>query len=496
MTPPTTQPAAPPTPQPTGVGPLTVTGGAGGTTARYDDMETTAGLLGRASGDLLGVAAVNHRHLADPNVVASAVLDPVGAARFESAMLGALDGEGGLTRTAGQLGVQAVKLKAAVVTYRTTDDLQARLIDGFRFASGALAVAGAPVLLPAALAKGGGWVLDELLHGRDIAADLQKIITDDPGIIDTIVGASPGAITAINSLLLGPAGPLAGMVFTQATGQTLFPTSPTEGAGLLGLLYPDGKPIVTDLGTDPAIAGTRAPQGVGDLMAGLDYRNSKASGADQGQIDVRAIEKQMPDGSIRKSYVVDVPGTKDWQFNPAGDRTHLNDFGTNLHALSGETTAYEQGIADALRRAGVQPGDPVMLVGHSQGGMVAVHAADGFVRSGQFNVTHVVTAGSPVARMPVPSSVQVLSIENQHDIVPHLDARENPDLPNRTTVKFDRQYGTVGENHGITSSYRPAADSVDASTDPSIRRYLDSASDFLNGDSATSHVYQVTRDQQ
>jgi hypothetical protein len=481
---------------PGGVGPLTVTGGAGGTTARYDDMEATAGLLGRASGDLLGVAASCHRYLADPNVVASAVLDPGGAARFESTMLGALDGEGGLTRAAGRVGVQAVKLKAAVVTYRTTDDLQARLIDGFRFAEGAAAVAAAPALIEAAVVGAPAWALSELLRGRNIGDDLQKLITDHPGIVDNIVGASPGAITAVNSLLLGPAGPLAGLIFKDVTGQSLFPTSPTEGAGLLGLLYPDGTPVVTDRGDDAAIAGTRPPRGVGDLMTALNYRNGQAGGADQGEIDVRTIEKQLPDGSIQRSYVVDIPGTKDWQFNPTGDRTQLNDFGTNLHALSGETTTYERGIADALRRAGVQPGEPVMLVGHSQGGMVAVHAADEFVQSGQFNVTHVVTAGSPVARMPVPSSVQVLSLENQHDIVPHLDARDNPDLPNRTTVTFDRQYGTVGDNHGIDTSYTPAAIAVDGSGDPSVRRYLDSASAFLNGTTATSHVYQVTRGQQ
>jgi len=479
----------------TDVGPLTVTGGTGGTTAKYDDMETTAGLLGRASGDLLGVAATCHRYLVDPNVVASAVLDPVGAARFESAMVGALDGGDGLTWAAGQIGVQAVKLKAAVVTYRTTDDLQARLIDGMRFAGGAAAVLAAPALIQGALVAAPAWVASELVRGRNIGDDLQKLITDHPGIVDTIVGASPGAITTANALLLGPAAPLAGLIFKEATGQTLFPTSPTEGAGLLGLLYPDGTPVVADRGDDPAIAGTRPPQGVGDLMTALNYRNAEASGADQGEIDVRTIVKTMPDGSVHKSYVVDIPGTKDWQFNPLGDRTHLNDFGTNLHALSAETTAYEQGIADALRRAGVQPGDPVMLVGHSQGGMVAVHAADQFVQSGQFNVTHVVTAGSPVARTPVPASVQVLSLENQHDIVPHLDARDNPDLPNRTTVTFDRQYGTVGENHGIDSSYTPAAIAVDSSGDPSIRHYLDSASDFLNGDRATSHVNQVTREQ-
>jgi len=197
-------PAAP------GVGPLTVTGGAGGTTARYDDMETTAGLLGRTSGDLLGVAANCHRYLADPNVAASAVLDPAGAARFESTMAGALDGEGGLTRSAANVGVQAVKLKAAVVTYRTTDELQARLIDGLRFAGGAAAVLNAPALIAGGLAAAPAWIGSELLQGRNIGDDLQKLITDHPGIIDTIVGASPGAITTANALLLGPASGAAG----------------------------------------------------------------------------------------------------------------------------------------------------------------------------------------------------------------------------------------------------------------------------------------------
>jgi hypothetical protein len=480
---------------PGGVGPLTVTGGAGGISARYEDMETTAGLLGRASGDLIGVAAACHRCLVDPNVIASAVLDPVGAARFDGTMLSALDGEGGLSRTAGRVGVHAVKLKAAVVTYRTTDELQVRALDGFRVAGGALAVAAAPFLAQAALVGGPAWGASELIQGRNIGDHLQRLITDHPGIVDTIVGASPGAITAVNALALRPAGPLAGLLFKKATGESLFPTSPTQGAGLLGLLYPDGSPKVTDQGMDPAIAATRPPQGIGDLMTALNHRNGRAGGADQGEVDVRTIEQRMPDGRIQRSYIVDIPGTKDWQVNPAGDREHLNDLGTNLHALAGETTTYQRGIAEALRRTGVQPSDPVMLLGHSQGGMVAMHAADEFVQSGQFNVTHVVTAGSPVARMPVPPSVQVLSLENQHDIVPHIDARDSPDLPNRVTVTFDRQYGNLGDNHGIDSSYTPAGAAVDGSTDPSIRRYLDSAEGFFGGDTATSRVYQVTREQ-
>jgi hypothetical protein len=77
---------------------LHVSGGAGGTYARYEDLYT----LARDSDDLAGALALTtaqcHAMLADPNVLASAVLDPVGAARFEQTLLSALDGRHGLPR--------------------------------------------------------------------------------------------------------------------------------------------------------------------------------------------------------------------------------------------------------------------------------------------------------------------------------------------------------------------------------------------------------------
>jgi pimeloyl-ACP methyl ester carboxylesterase len=143
--------------------------------------------------------------------------------------------------------------------------------------------------------------------------------------------------------------------------------------------------------------------------------------------------------------------------------------------------------------------DPVMLVGHSQGGMVAAQAAAD-TGNGNFgyNVTHVVTAGSPIARADVPSHVQVLAIENSRDLVPHLDARDNPDRPNWTTVTFDAQKGSVGANHGTGSAYLPAATALDQSTDPSVTAFRNSAGAFLSAGAGTStsmqaNVYQLTR---
>jgi pimeloyl-ACP methyl ester carboxylesterase len=265
---------------------------------------------------------------------------------------------------------------------------------------------------------------------------------------------------------------------------------------VIGWLYPDGRPHVDDLGTDTKnISMTTPPHGFADLLAGLKWRNGEANGAGQGQIDVRVLTH--PDGS--HSYIVDVPGTKDWHENPFEPHDNkLNDLSTNLHAMSGQSTAYEQGILDALRRVHADADDPVMLVGHSQGGIVAAQTALDLANSSEpeFNVTHVVTAGSPIGRMNVPDSVQVLSLENSNDVVPHFDGTANPDRANWVTVGFDNQLGIIGDNHGLEQSYAPAAGQLDSSTDPSVASYRQSAGAFITGKDGTdmtSHVYQITR---
>jgi pimeloyl-ACP methyl ester carboxylesterase len=196
------------------------------------------------------------------------------------------------------------------------------------------------------------------------------------------------------------------------------------------------------------------------------------------------------DGKV--SYIVDIPGTKIWNL-PGDDKGSVNDLGTNLNAMAGNPTELENGVRDALSRAGADPHDPIMLVGHSQGGIVAARTANDFVASGQFNVTHVVTAGSPIGRITIPDKVQVLSLENSGDIVSHLDASDNPATTSRTTVTFDNQTASVGGNHEIEGNYATAAGQLDSSTDPSVQAFRNSASIFLNGSQVQTYQYQVRR---
>jgi predicted esterase len=434
-----------------GVSHLTVSGGAGGTEARFEDLAAMGDFTDDVAGETLGISMSCQKYLVDPNVIASALLDPVGAARFETAMAGALDGPAGLTATSAAIGLRGLTLRATSAAYQEVDSLNAKAIDAIRWMEGA----GLATDPAAALTLGGGVAADVYLN---YDGDWQRYLVEHPGMVDQLIGMSPGALSALGL--------------------------PTDLASLMKLAaaaYPDGTPKLTDGGIDPA--ASVPPHGLGDVVDGLDHRNQTDS-----NIDIRKVVG--PDGKV--AYIVDIPGTKVWNL-PGGDQGSANDLGTNLDAMAGNETVLEKGVEDAMRRAGIGPNDPVMLVGHSQGGMVAARSANDFVVKGEFNVTHVITAGSPVGRMPIPDGVQMLSLENNGDIVPHLDAAENPDAANRTTVKFDNQSGTVGGNHAITHNYADAAHQLDASTDPSVQRFRDSASVFTGGTSVQTHQYKVER---
>ncbi|MGQ0433897.1 MAG: hypothetical protein ACT452_15995, partial [Microthrixaceae bacterium] len=106
-------------------------------------------------------------------------------------------------------------------------------------------------------------------------------------------------------------------------------------------------------------------------------------------------------------------------------------------AVSSETTgnsAYEGAVRDALKDMKVPQGSQLMLVGHSQGGMVA----DDFARApGPYKVTHLITAGSPFVHLkPPPSGVrESLALVNRNDEVVKMGLPSVP-LAGRPTHFF------------------------------------------------------------
>lgn len=131
------------------------------------------------------------------------------------------------------------------------------------------------------------------------------------------------------------------------------------------------------------------------------------------------------------SWVVTIPGTDSHRDSPLG-------WLQNLEVMSARQSERLQAdsvrfVLEAMRQSGIQPSDPVALVGHSQGGIVAATiAADA---SEQYQISHIITAGSPIANHPIAQDTWVTSIELDCDIVPQLDGRHNPMSQHWLTVR-------------------------------------------------------------
>jgi hypothetical protein len=250
----------------------------------------------------------------------------------------------------------------------------------------------------------------------------------------------------------------------------------------LAALMPDGRPVLHDRGIDDT--ATLPPRTLGELVLELSERNQGSPG------DISVAFVTGADG--RRRAIVDIPGTKSWVPGPVPDVTSVD---TDVLAIAGHSTSYERGVFAALADAGVGRDTEVMLVGHSEGGIVAADAAIDAAASGRYRITHVVTAGSPVGDIAerLPGTVSMLCLENDADIVPRLDGVANPDRPNVITVREQLQHGRISSNHSLDESYEPIAVDAQIAGDPSVTAFLDSAKGFLSGQHATTHVYQVVR---
>jgi hypothetical protein len=140
------------------------------------------------------------------------------------------------------------------------------------------------------------------------------------------------------------------------------------------------------------------------------------------------------------------------------------DMTSNIAAMTGQVSDSERGVRAALSAAGVTNADRIVVVGHSQGGLVAQRLA----ADPQLRVSDVVLVGSPQAPGSVAPGVHVVALENRNDPIPALGGMA-PE--GRADVTVSRTPlippGEPLAAHHV-SAYRDLANEADASHNPAL----------------------------
>jgi len=480
-----------------------VSGGAsltfdGGGRVLVDAAELTAASA-RLRGAADGLDSGDHRLRAAARLAAALAVSVPEAGALHDALVAlrvTAHGPAGLARDLRDL---ATRTSDAAARYDLAEsDAQARWA-GVVGALGLLVGAGplGPALLTGAAATVavGDLLLDE---ARRLALDpwgalsptgLRDDVDRLSGVPQRVVADGRGAL--VLQLLAGALGSVTGAYAPQLDPVRRF------SAHVAGLLPARDVRLVPR--TDPPdLPVPRGVEGLVDLVA-RTYDEDTATGEPGTPLATVTVQRlDHADGT--RSWVVAVPGTR--AAGLTGDVP--TDNGTNLALEGGVPDVMTRAVLDAMGAAGIGADEPVALVGHSQGGMVAVNVAA--ATAGTYAVRLVVAAGSPDVPAVPPPGVATVTLRHREDAVTVLDGRVG-ERGGPGTLSVVRDLAATGgperpsfsDAHAV-GGYVGTGALVDAAladlpTDDPVRRALD---DVLGpaparGDAqATTQQYTVT----
>lgn len=251
-------------------------------------------------------------------------------------------------------------------------------------------------------------------------------------------------------LALGGATALAGFTNTNFTALAVragMPMVPTDKIAVVSAVIPDGNPRLIE---QTPRENFQEPNSIAALTGRLNNEDGRVR-----------IERYETAGG--KTAVVYLPGTAEW--NPVGSRKAF-DIRSDLELASGSAcTDSIDAVRHAIAAAGLAPNEKVILVGYSQGGMVAAELAKSDIQ-----ISGIVTIGSPIADTDIPNGVPVISLEHTNDVVPAISGKTNPISENWVTATrhLDLHAGqTVIAAHAM-SGYQETAALADRSTDAGV----------------------------
>lgn len=464
---------------------LTVTGGAHGLAVSLEELEDGARVLDVIGRDVAETAVQIGATAVEPALALAGAVAPVEYLAAEAAVLACARDAAGASA---QVLATAVGTRGAVVLYREGEQAAEALFDvaatsvgvavGASVPTQALA-AGllTPLLLPRLPVLGAPATAALVGVGLGLSQEVDELLVHAPGLVPFVAEGFDGVVIG-----LGTGTPAFGTWLRWRSGRLGVPYPPRTQQEALQVVLAATEGIALDESDHEvrvvphAVTDGRTPRGVADLV--------DDSGPTSGGPRVRVIGVPRADGSW--TWVVDVPGTQ--SFSPGAGENPW-DLTSNVLLAAGEQTltmrAVTRALADAQQRTGSTGRSRVLLGGRSQGGLTAAAlAADADFRR-RFRVTHVVTAGAPVAGTDVPEDVSVLSLEHTEDPVAGLDGADNPDREGWVTVQRDVA-DELGPDDGSTDAhaaerYTQTARLVDQSDDPSLAAWRRGAEAFLDG---------------
>lgn len=491
---------------------ITVRGGAHGLAVCLEELEGAARVLGSVERDLEETSLVLGAVASDPALALAGIIAPVESAQAEGAALMCAAVAVGLVA---RVGATAAVTSAGVDAYRSGERTAESLFDTAATSVGAMF----GVIAPPVAAGVAGAVIGAAAVGLALGSSVDGVIPLERQLawarsaaLALALGLGQGMDEVLRDhpwLVTGGADGLDGILVGLGVGTPLLGVLMAERARRAGWRYPprthaEALDVVLALTRGVALDESRhdvrvralepqrgrAPSSVADLVS--------PTGPTDGDGRVRLVGVHHDDGSW--TWVVRVPGTQ--TFTPRAGANPW-DLTSDVLTSAGEQTlamqAVSRALTDAQTRTGSRGRSRVLLTGHSLGGItVAALAADPDFRR-RFAVTHVVTAGAPIARVAVPQDVSVLSLEHSEDLVPNLDGEDNPDRASWVTVEREvadalGPEGGASDAHAV-DRYAQTAGLVDDSRDPSLVVWREGAAEFLDDEGREAVVidYDIER---
>jgi len=274
--------------------------------------------------------------------------------------------------------------------------------------------------------------------------------------------------------------------------------APPELAGALGLLGITGvaasSGAVVGAGRGMGVLGETAvrthqvsTKPLATTPTGWDDRAGRIP---RGEAQVR-IDRYSVGGQPDR-FEVFISGTR--EFALGGD-TQPWDMTSNLNGIAVGDSGSVRAVEQAMAQAGITAETPVLLTGHSQGGLVAALVAG----SGDYDVRGLYTLGAPAADVSVPHAVPWIAVEHTGDIVPAtsgewvssdpvLVRRDITGLPSATSDSFFPTH--------MLPAYRDTAVLLDGATEGRVaevdRRFTDFTETAIPVSSTTYRSVRTT----